>query len=461
MIQEIEITNYRSILHSKLSLLPFTVIVGANATGKSNIVKAIEFLSDLAYIGLIESVNKRGGMSEILPKQIKRNYGVDVFFKIKMLLLPPKNWSDYDLPRLEVCYQIKIAQEKNKGLTIKSEKLEFKHALLLSYFLVNKGELPKEKRTIDKSILEQLFDNNIVFEREGNEIKVKNNFKENAQNNKLYVKWLGLENLVKKQKEDFSLSKDEIDKAAYALLNTLRPGVEKENQLILSRERSIDGFSTHYRKVMRDFMQFGKYDLLINELRQEQKVARSNKVNPSGDNIPSVAKNLIKSDKEAWNRILGTMSNISPYFNSVGNKTLRAGKEYIYFSEIYGGRAVESWESSDGTLRAFAILLALESHPMGATVMIEEPEHGLHPWAIRDLMSHIRNVIEERNLQVIITTHSQQVLQSVYPSELLISERDKKGTKYKRINEILENPDISVGEIGDLWVRGLLKGVPS
>ncbi|HEY4628118.1 MAG TPA: AAA family ATPase, partial [Flavobacterium sp.] len=96
-----------------------------------------------------------------------------------------------------------------------------------------------------------------------------------------------------------------------------------------------------------------------------------------------------------------------------------------------------------------------------STVLIEEPEHGLHPWAVKELISHIRSVVDLKHLQVILTTHSQQVLENIEKSELLITERDQNGTRYNTIDFIIPDADISMGEIGELWTRGLLRGVPT
>ena len=177
--------------------------------------------------------------------------------------------------------------------------------------------------------------------------------------------------------------------------------------------------------------------------------------------MPSVVKRFVKDNKAGWQRVITTMSNISPYFANVYSESLRAGKEYLLFKEVFGGRNIEAWESSDGTLRALAILISIEAQKKGSTVLIEEPEHGLHPWAVKELISHIREVVELRDLQVLITTHSQQVLDNIEKSELLITERNENGTQYSTIDSIIPNADISMGEIGELWTRGLLKGVPT
>jgi predicted ATPase len=142
--------------------------------------------------------------------------------------------------------------------------------------------------------------------------------------------------------------------------------------------------------------------------------------------------------------------------------SLRTGKEFVEFVESTASRGVESWESSDGTLRALAILLALETHRPHSTILIEEPEQNLHPWAVREIVEHIREVIQARRVQVIVTTHSQQVLERVYPEEVLVASRTEEGgTSFKTLEEILPHSEIIMGEIAQLWMKGLLGGVPS
>ena len=179
--------------------------------------------------------------------------------------------------------------------------------------------------------------------------------------------------------------------------------------------------------------------------------------------MPSVLRYVRSASNEtSWNRILRTLSVIAPHITSIRPNSLRTGKEFVEFEENTATRAVESWESSDGTLRALAILLALETHPHHSTILIEEPERNLHPWAVREIIEHIREVIEERNIQVIIATHSQQVLERVYPEEVLVATRTaQEGTKFQTLKEILPHSDILMGEVAQLWVKGLLGGVPS
>ncbi len=461
MINKIEIENFRSICKSAMNLEKLTVIVGANATGKSNLVKGIEFLSDLVNLGLTESIYKRGGFSEIIPKMYKKPFGVVIKISVDLDIVPPDNWIKLGLPPLDVSYSIGISQSKQKNVKITQEKLSIKHCLLNAYFLKNRIDVANFSSKMPPEKVESLRNSDIEFIRRGETIDFKFNFELTKDNIELLSYWLGIDDLLFNKTKNIPVSKKYIFNFTKSLINSPKPGFDKKHELILSSDRFIEGFSLHFRRVMQEVGSFAKYDLLINELRQEQNISRSLQVSSTGDNVPSVAKQMTdKENADAYARIITTMSNISPYFSSVKSKSLRAGKEYLLFSEIFGGRDIESWESSDGTLRAFAILLSIETHPEGSTVMIEEPEHGLHPWAIKDLISHMRETIKERNIQLILTTHSQQLLECLNSGELLIAERTECGTVFNRISEILSDSNISMGEIGDLWVRGLLKGVP-
>lgn len=463
MITEIDIKNFKSIQKDEIHLEPLTVVVGANSTGKSNLIKALDFISDIVEYGVNDAVYQRGGFSEILPKNLKTLTGLETYFKINIEIEPPTNWpSEYG--KLKAVYELGIEQNQRGKIKIKRESLEIKSILLLSFFLDKKWQSKENKDKIDKELttLDSMQNSNIIIKRQKtNKLSFETNIEFNAENYNLLINWLGLKGFFESKKE-LKPNINELNKLLASLLNAVRPGKSNEDLPILSLDRVFFGISSQLRKMIAELDSISRYDLFINELRQEQIISNSRRVSISGDNIPSVVKHFVKEEKDSWRRISTTMSNISPYFSKVYSESLRAGKEYLVFEEIFKGRPIESWEASDGTLRALAILLCLESHKEGSTVLIEEPEHGLHPWAVKDLIEHMKETINLKNIQVILTTHSQQVLECINQNELLITERDEQGTRYYTVSSIVpESSNISMGEIGELWTRGLLKGVPT
>jgi len=61
-IKRIEIQNFKSFRHQTIELGQFNVLIGANASGKSNFLQIFQFISDIAHHGLINAISMQGGI---------------------------------------------------------------------------------------------------------------------------------------------------------------------------------------------------------------------------------------------------------------------------------------------------------------------------------------------------------------------------------------------------------------
>lgn len=75
-----------------------------------------------------------------------------------------------------------------------------------------------------------------------------------------------------------------------------------------------------------------------------------------------------------------------------------------------GGMRISARSLSDGTLRFLGLLIALMTSKPGETLLIEEPETGLHPARASLLVELLGTMVSSRGIRVIVTTHSPQVL---------------------------------------------------
>ena len=82
------------------------------------------------------------------------------------------------------------------------------------------------------------------------------------------------------------------------------------------------------------------------------------------------------------------------------------------------------WLASNGTMRALALTLLAYSKDRYETYLIEEPEYGIHPYAIEIVLQSLRSMYEA---QVLLTTHSPLVARLVRPSHLLCFNTDQEG----------------------------------
>ncbi|HEV7223548.1 MAG TPA: AAA family ATPase [Pirellulales bacterium] len=111
--------------------------------------------------------------------------------------------------------------------------------------------------------------------------------------------------------------------------------------------------------------------------------------------------------------------------------------EMILFRQ--GGVEVPASLASGGTLVTLAFLTIAELN--GGLLLVEEPENGLHPGRLKEVVEMLRKVCETRpGSQVILTTHSPFLLDYVEPHEVRLFFRDEKNDV--RVHHLEDTPDI-------------------
>lgn len=116
---------------------------------------------------------------------------------------------------------------------------------------------------------------------------------------------------------------------------------------------------------------------------------------------------------------------------------------------------------SDGTKRSF-YLIAEVANAQNSLVLIEEPEIGLHPFQLQKVMTFLKE--QSANKQIILSTHSPQVLNILEPDELdqiLIASISKGRTSFNRLTDAQKEKAklymTEVGELSDYWLHSDLE----
>jgi predicted ATPase len=118
---------------------------------------------------------------------------------------------------------------------------------------------------------------------------------------------------------------------------------------------------------------------------------------------------------------------------------------------------------SDGTLRMLAILTALLTRPEGSVLVIEEVDNGLHPSRSQLLLRMLKEISAERRIDVLVTTHNPALLDALGPEMVpfvLVAHRDAEtGESLLTLLEDLENlPKLMAGgSLGTLSTRGQIE----
>jgi predicted ATPase len=201
--------------------------------------------------------------------------------------------------------------------------------------------------------------------------------------------------------------------------------------------------------LMRNYERIGNQELLRN-----------------GSNISAVLHALQQGDdkaQESLSRLLGWLQQLpeEPY-SGVDFVTTQLNDVIFGFVEGSEGQFVDARLLSDGTLRALAVLTALETTNPHSLVIIEEFDNGLHPSRVRVLTEALASCSERRDLKVLVTTHNPATLDILEPKQLegvvlcfwdktLEASRLLKLSEIPRSDELLER-----GSLGDLVTRRVL-----
>ncbi len=151
------------------------------------------------------------------------------------------------------------------------------------------------------------------------------------------------------------------------------------------------------------------YSIEPGKLRESQDPDTGVALRSDGGNAASVVHELAQTHPEILSRLTEMLRTITPNVSKIS--TIRQGRKLgLRFRQRVDNKAMtfDAFSMSDGTLRAVGLLLALFQRPTPSVIVLEEPEATIHPGALGTLMDAIQSL--SQNLQIIVTTHSPDVL---------------------------------------------------
>jgi predicted ATPase len=158
------------------------------------------------------------------------------------------------------------------------------------------------------------------------------------------------------------------------------------------------------------------YSIEPGKLREFQYPDAGKRLLSDGSNAASVLRG-IRTESIESRRLFEILSTVIPDLERVRPQTI-GRKQHLRFVQQWSPRErviFDAFNMSDGTLRAFGILLALFQSDRPDLLLIEEPEASLHPAATAAIVEALRQ--ESARSQIIISTHSPEVLDLAGPDE--------------------------------------------
>ncbi len=117
-------------------------------------------------------------------------------------------------------------------------------------------------------------------------------------------------------------------------------------------------------------------------------------------------------------------------------------------------------QASDGMLRVMALVALLQQPPsdLPDVLILDEPELGLHPYAIEVLAGLIRSA--SRHVQVVVATQSVSLIDRFEPHDVVVVNRSIAGTSFSRLDDAELANWLESYTLSELWEKNVVGGRP-
>ena len=181
----------------------------------------------------------------------------------------------------------------------------------------------------------------------------------------------------------------------------------------------------------------------------------------TGGNLAAFIYHIQTTNRIVYNRIIKTIQSIAPYFSD------------FFFAPNTGSFLKLQWmnkfnevifgvnDLSDGTLRFIALSVLFLQPNLPDTIVIDEPELGLHPAAIAKLAGMIQSA-SKRGSQVIVATQSTDLISHFMPEDIITVDQINGQTEFTRLSSETLAEWLDSYTIDDLWKRNIItQGQPN
>jgi predicted ATPase len=200
----------------------------------------------------------------------------------------------------------------------------------------------------------------------------------------------------------------------------------------------------------------------LSAMRRDQSVRDWARFRHDASNIAPFLMNLKRDKPESYLLIRDTVRLVAPFFDDfLLRPQVRGSDEQVRLEWHQKGSdfPFQPNHLSDGTIRFVCLATALLQPVPPATIVIDEPELGLHPYAISILAALIKSASERT--QVIISTQSPTLLDYFAPEEIVVVNRRKGRSTFERLDPQTLCAWMEDYSVGELWQKNVVQGGPT
>lgn len=169
-----------------------------------------------------------------------------------------------------------------------------------------------------------------------------------------------------------------------------------------------------------------------------------------GAGLAAVIDAIATRDHEAYSAINRQLTELFPALKGIHLTSPGNGAKALGF-RLVSGTVIPAEQASEGMLYALAFLVLQHLEPVGL-LLVEEPENGLHPARIREMVELLRRLSERQ--QVVMATHSPLVLNELAGEEISVVTRPAgRGSRAVRLSDTPRYAERARAyRNGELWI---------
>jgi predicted ATPase len=231
-------------------------------------------------------------------------------------------------------------------------------------------------------------------------------------------------------------------------------------------EESFDGkwHGTGYfvYKAISNWMVYHFHDTSENAAMRRSEIIEDNeKLRGNASNLAPFLYNLRNSKEynSTYKRIVDAIRIVIPFFEDFRLDTFMAGqaeKVKLSWKQKNSDYPMQPYHLSDGSIRFICLATALLQPNPPSTIVIDEPELGLHPEAIGILAELIK--LASKKTQVIIATQSPLLLDQFSIEDIIVARRKNGASTFERLKEKDYLDWLENYTIGELWTKNVICG---
>lgn len=196
-------------------------------------------------------------------------------------------------------------------------------------------------------------------------------------------------------------------------------------------------------------------------MRRNHAASNYRELQSDAGNVAPFLRNIRSKHELHYRRICDTIRLVAPFFEEFLLDLEEEGENKVTrleWKQRGSSFPYQPWQLSDGTIRFMCLATALLQPNPPSTILIDEPELGLHPFALACLADLIQEA--SHATQVIVSTQSPLLLNQFEPEDVIVVDRDAGASRFQRLDAMSLSTWLEDYSLGELLQKNVIEACP-